>query len=270
MGRRARAETSPWKRWYLARQAAKLRDWEGRYLRTLDAHVAVSAADRQLFLELEPRARVEVVVNGVDVDYFRPGPTPAGSGPGLVFAGGMSWYPNADAMRWFFDEIWPRIREGRPEVTMTVIGSHPSAEAQAVAVRDPEHVRVTGLVPDIRPYVDEAALYVCPFRVGGGTRLKILDAWSMEKALLSTTVGCEGLDAVPGRDLVIADDAEAFARAALELLDDPERRRTLGQAGRQRAVEEFAWPRVAEGMLRLYEELVEAHGAPVGAVAESR
>jgi glycosyltransferase involved in cell wall biosynthesis len=122
-----------------------------------------------------------------------------------------------------------------------------------------EGVHATGLIEDIRPQVREAAVYVCPLRVGGGTRLKILDAWAMGKAVVSTTVGAEGLGAAAGRELELADDAPSFAQKVIELLGDSERRRRLGRAGRARAVEEFAWPRVAAGMLRLYEELAGRH-----------
>ncbi len=268
MRRRAQADINPLKRWFLGQQATKLARHEHRYLRSIDAHVAVSATDRQQFAKMVPGARVEVVVNGVDVDYFQPGPEPTGKGPGLVFAGGMSWFPNRDAMGWFLREIWPGILAARPDATVTIIGAHPPAAVRKAAAADPERVIVTGLVPDIRPYVNDAALYICPFRVGGGTRLKILDAWAAGKALLSTSLGCEGLDAVSGRDLIIADTAAEFTAEAIRLLGDEGARRQLGLAGRRRAEQEFAWPRVAQGMLKLYDELTEEYRTPL-AVAES-
>jgi len=267
--RRAQAEVNPLKRFYIGQQATKLARYEERYLRSIDAHVAVSAGDQQQFLEMVPDARVEVVVNGVDVDYFQPGPEPAGKGAGMVFAGGMSWFPNRDAMSWFMAEIWPRIIAERPDATITIIGSHPPAFLQKAAAADPERIIVTGLVPDIRPYVNDAALYICPFRVGGGTRLKILDAWAAEKAMLSTSLGCEGLEGISGRELVISDTAEEFAAEAIRLLGDATMRRKLGQAGRRRAEEEFAWPRVAQGMLRLYDDLTQEYRAPLEAVENS-
>jgi sugar transferase (PEP-CTERM/EpsH1 system associated) len=253
--RRARSEWNPLIRGYIAHQARKLRDHEGRYLRSLEAHVAVSEADRKAFLELEPGARVEVVENGVDLEYFQPGARPEGADPELVFVGGMSWYPNREGMGWFLDEVWPRILEERPDARLRMIGSHPSRRASSAATADPERVHVMGLVPDIRPYVREAAIFICPLRVGGGTRLKILDAWAMGKAVLSTTVGCEGLEAESGRELWVADDSEDFARAALRLLRDAELRRKIGRAGRQRAERDFAWSRVARTLLRIYEDL---------------
>ena len=189
MRRRADAHANPLERWYVRAQAAKLQAAEANYLETIDAHVAVSDEDRDSFLRARPGARVRTVVNGVDEEFFRPGPKPEGAGASFIFVGGMSWYPNEDAMRWFFKEIWSSIRQRRSDASVTIIGSHPSAEVRREAAADPKHVRVTGLVPDIRPYVDDAAVFVCPFQVGGGTRLKILDAWSMQKAILSTSLG---------------------------------------------------------------------------------
>jgi sugar transferase (PEP-CTERM/EpsH1 system associated) len=259
--RRAATERNPVARLYVSAQAAKLARYEERMCRAAAANVAVSAADRLAFLARIPDARVDVVVNGVDVDYFRPAGDPAGQGDRLVFVGGMSWYPNRDAMSWFLAEIWPRIRRERPDARMTIIGSHPSPEVRRAAERG-EGVQAPGLVPDIRPFVQDAAVYVCPLRMGGGTRLKILDAWAMGKAVVSTGLGCEGLDAGPGRDLEIADEPARFAARVSELLADPERRRALGLAGRRRVVAEFAWPGVAAGMLDLYDELAAGHAGP--------
>jgi sugar transferase (PEP-CTERM/EpsH1 system associated) len=265
--RRAAAERNPLARLYIAAQAEKLARYEELVGRAAASNVAVSAADRAAFLERIPGARFDVVVNGVDVDYFQPIGDAAGDDDRLVFVGGMSWYPNRDAMSWFLDEIWPLIRRERPRARMTIVGSHPAPEVLR-AVERGEGIEAPGLVPDIRPYVQGAALFVCPLRVGGGTRLKILDAWAMGKAVVSTGLGCEGLDAVPGRDLEIADDPAAFAARVCALLADPGRRRALGRAGRGRVVHEFAWPGVAEGMLRLYDELAAEHASPALAARE--
>ncbi len=259
LARRAAALRDPLKRWYVGYQAKKLAAAELGALKRLDAHVAVSDDDRLTFLGMRAGAPVHTVVNGVDVDYFRPGPTPAGTRSELVFVGGMSWYPNADGIAWFLQEIWPRIIAEVPNCRLTLVGSHPSAAARRAAAGDPERVQVTGLVPDVRPLVDPAALFVCPFRVGGGTRLKVLDAWSMQKAILSTSIGCEGLEARHDHDLWIADTPDEFAASAVKLLADPETRQRLGVRGRARVEQEFAWPQVAQGMLGLYDALVSGY-----------
>ncbi len=258
--RRAATERNALVRRYVAAQGAKLARYEDRMCREAAANVVVSAADRTTFAARMPEARFEVVVNGVDVDYFHPGSDPAGGENRLVFVGGMSWYPNREAMSWFLAEIWPLIRRKHPGARMAIVGSHPAPDVLR-AVAAGEGVEAPGLVPDIRPYVQNAAVYVCPLRLGGGTRLKILDAWAMGKAVVSTTLGCEGLAAVPGRDLEIADEPALFADRVGALLTDPARRRALGRAGRERVVGEFAWPGVAAGMLDLYAELAAAHAA---------
>ncbi len=256
LARRAEAEANPAARWYLGVQARKVRRYEIACFQRVGAHVAVSPSDREDFLAMAPGARVHVVENGTDTAYFRAGPDPAGSAPNLIFVGGMSWYPNRDGVAWFLRDVWPRIRRERPDATVTFVGSHPSAGAVAAAAADPEHVTVTGLVEDIRPLVQAAAVFFVPLLVGGGTRLKVLDAWAMQKAVLSTSVGCEGLHAEAERDVCVADTPEAFAAAAVALLADRERRLRLGCAGRARVEQEFAWPQLAQGMLDLYTELV--------------
>ncbi len=231
--RRATSEKGRLARFYIGEQARKLARYEEQVCREQDVNVTVSAADRDSFQSRIPDARFEVVVNGVDIDYFSPADDLEGRGDRLVFVGGMSWYPNRDAMAWFLDRIWPLIRRVRPEARFAVVGAHPSPEVERAQVGG-HGVEAPGLVPDIRPFVRDAAVYVCPLRVGGGTRLKILDAWAMGKAVVSTSIGCEGLGATAGRDIEIADDPEAFASAVLALLADPARRRALGAAGRAR------------------------------------
>lgn len=258
--RRAQVERNPLRRLVAAAEARKLARYEAAICPQAEANIAVSKADRAAFLARIPGARFEVVVNGVDVDYFRPDVDPAGSAGEIVFAGGMSWFPNRDAMSWFLAEVWPRVRREAPEAHFTVIGSHPSPEVRRAEARG-AGVRATGLVEDIRPHMRRAQVVVCPLRVGGGTRLKILDAWAMGKAVVSTGMGCEGLDSVDGREIEIADEPEGFAARVVALLRDRERRLRLGRAGRARAEAEFAWPRVAAGMIRLYEELAERETA---------
>jgi sugar transferase (PEP-CTERM/EpsH1 system associated) len=253
--RRSRVERNPALKLFFRLHGRRMAGYEARYRDHFDAQVVVSEGDRALLLRGRQDPRVVVVPNGVDTDYFSPGQRPEGARPELIFVGGMSWYPNSDAMAWFLGAIWPRILARVPDARLTVVGSHPSDALRSAAARDPGHVRATDLVPDIRPLVHDAALFVCPFRVGGGTRLKILDAWAMGKAVIATSVGCEGLRARSGADLVVADTPEAFAERAVELLADTEARRRLGRCGRARVETEYAWPRVARHLLDLYERL---------------
>jgi glycosyltransferase involved in cell wall biosynthesis len=155
----------------------------------------------------------------------------------------MDWYPNEDAILHFADAIFPRIAAQMPNVTLAVVGRNPSARLRDAVSR--AGIIVTGTVDDVRPYIDEAALYIVPLRAGGGTRLKIFEALAMGKAVVSTSVGAEGLAVTPGRDIAIADQPETFASTVLALLRDDVRRAALGHAGRQLVQRRYSWAQVA-------------------------
>jgi glycosyltransferase involved in cell wall biosynthesis len=220
----------------------KMRRYETHACKRASLTLAVSDADRAVLAGLAPQAPVAAIPTGVDTAYF----TPNGSREvpeALVFTGSMDWYPNDDAIRYFMTAILPRIRTEVPDVSLTVVGRNPGSglrEAAAVA-----GVRVTGTVDDVRPYVAEAAVYVVPLRIGGGTRLKIFEALAMGKAVVSTTIGAEGLPLVPGEHFLRTDAPDEFASAVVSLIRDPSRRRSLGRAGRKLVEERYAWSRVA-------------------------
>lgn len=230
--------------------------------------LTVSDADRELFASLAPTANLATIPTGVDTGYFTP--RDADESPThLVFTGSMDWHPNEDAILYFIDCILPRIRNQLPQVSMTVAGRNPSARLLARAVE--ANIQVTGTVSDIRPYMAQAAVYVVPLRIGGGTRLKIFEALSMGKAVVSTTVGAEGLPVVPGEHVVLADDPDDFARATLALLRDPTRRRALGHAGRCLVETRYSWTQVAREFEARCREAVNGHfGARTGISAPSR
>jgi glycosyltransferase involved in cell wall biosynthesis len=166
----------------------------------------------------------------------------------------MDWSPNEDAVRFFVHEILPRIRQAVPDATLTVVGRNPSPGLVALAAREPG-VTVTGRVEDVRPYMDRAALYVVPIRIGGGTRLKIFEAMAMGLPVVSTRVGAEGLPVRDGRDVVLADAPAAFASAAIRLLTDETRARTLGQAGCRTVRERYGWDRAAADFAAICERV---------------
>ena len=203
--------------------------------------MAVSEADRDELARLAPRARIVTVPTGVDTAYFAPTAVPEKPGR-LVFTGSMDWYPNEDAILFFIDRILPAIRRAVPGVSMAVVGRNPTGRMRAVAER--AGIRVTGTVEDVRVHVEPAAVYVVPLRVGGGTRLKIFEALAMGKAVLSTTVGAEGLALEPGRQVVLGDGAEALSRELVALLRSPDRRASLGSEGRRLVEECYSWKTV--------------------------
>jgi glycosyltransferase involved in cell wall biosynthesis len=234
---------------YLRLQAWLMEREERRWCPRVALNVAVSEADRMEFERLAPSARVTVVPNGVDVTQFVP--RGAGTG-GIVFVGGMTWFPNKDALQYFAREILPRVRAAGCQDNVTWVGRALPGASEAYGALG---VNLTGYVDDIRPYVGSAACYVVPLRVGGGTRLKILDAWAMGKAVVSTPIGCEGLDARDGWNILIRDDPQEFADAVRIVLTDPALRATLGANARLTAERVYSWDVIGEAMYGDYESV---------------
>ena len=261
MERRSTVEPHILARLFLKRDAAKLRRWEDRLAPRVGVNLMMSEQDKAILQARVPNARAEVVANGVDVNYFTPRPGD-GRPPSLIYTGGMNMFANRDAVMHFLREIWPRIRSRHQDVRFFAVGQDPPSELSALAAADPRIV-VTGYVADIRPHVAQAAVYVVPLRVGGGTRLKVLDAMASGKAIVSTSIGCEGLNVTPGKHLVTADMPEAFAEATLRLLGDPDERQALGAAARDQAVRCYSWEVIGE-------QLVGAYRVAVGEGAQRR
>jgi sugar transferase (PEP-CTERM/EpsH1 system associated) len=227
-------------------QYRRMLRFERRTLARFDGVLAVSDADRATFQRTYPgaiREPVHVVPTGVDTEYFAPEPTPRDAAArSLVFTGSMDWLPNEDAMLYFAREVLPLIRAEEPAATLAIVGRAPTPAVRRLADAG---INVTGSVDDVRPYVRGAAVYVVPLRIGGGTRLKIFEAMAMGKAVVSTTVGAEGLPVAAGEHLLIADEPTTFARAVVRLLRDVDRRRQLEEAARSLVVANYDWSAVA-------------------------
>lgn len=249
--RRARIESRPVHKAYFRLQAHLTRREEQHWCPRVDLNVAVSDQDAAKLRELAPQGRYEVVPNGVDVDHFRPG---EGDGRGVVFVGGTNWFPNRDALEYFGAEILPLIRRVLPDLPVTWVGA--ASKEDRIQSQQRYGISLTGYVDDVRPHVQGAACYVVPLRVGGGSRLKILDAWAMGMPIVSTAVGAEGLAARQGDNILIADRPEEFADAVLRVLRDDALRRRLGKAARQTAELDYSWDAIGRRMLPLYEEVV--------------
>jgi sugar transferase (PEP-CTERM/EpsH1 system associated) len=257
MGRRCRRERNVFKRLYFRQEAAKLSRYERAWCPRFDTNITVSGEDAAALAQAVPGLRTDVIPNGVDISYFTPGPEEEEEEARLVFAGGMGWYPNRDAMLYFAEEIWPLLKQSRPAVQMTVIGRRPHARLVNLSRRDPNFV-LTGYVDDVRPHLARAAVYVCPIRDGGGTRLKILDALAMGKPIVATSLAIEGTKCVPGRHALIADRPEEFATRVVQVLDDRELRRALSREARALAEEEYDWTFIGRRMNQLYSGLASA------------
>ncbi|HEY3414268.1 MAG TPA: glycosyltransferase [Armatimonadota bacterium] len=252
--RRAANQTGFSKRFWTM-QAERLKRFESAAVRNATRTIAVSDLDAGILRQLAPGAEVRTVPNGVDTAFFHP--LPGASNPDhLVFVGSMTYYPNVDSVHYFVDAIWPAIRAARPKAQFTVIGAHPPESIKAFG--SAAGINVLGQVPDIRPYVGDAAVYVVPLRVGGGTRLKILDAMAMGKAIVSTTVGCEGLDVADGRDIAVADTPSEFAGRVLTLMNDAATRDLMGSAARATVQAAYGWERLGAMQESVYQEARDA------------
>ena len=246
--RHADTQTAPLQRLLYGAQYRRMLRYEGRALARFDGILAVSDADAHTFARLYPDAMtrpVHVVQTGVDTEYFSPNANPRSAvpPPQLVFTGSMDWLPNEDAMIFFAREILPLVRAEAPDVRLAIVGRAPTPAVQKLA--DDPAITVTGRVDDVRPYMEAATAYVVPLRIGGGTRLKIFEAMAMGKAVVSTTVGAEGLPLESGRHVLVADEPHTFARAVVRLIRDEERRLELGRAARTLVVERYDWSSVS-------------------------
>ncbi len=225
----------------------KLRKFEKHALKKVNLTVAVSQKDKEGLKKKSPYAKIEVISNGVDTEYFKKDNTKEEDNT-LVYVGGLNWFPNLDAINYFQNDILPIIKKEKPSVKLRVIGRLPGKPLKFVD----SAIDLLGFVNDDRPYISNTSIFIVPLRVGGGTRLKILNALSMSKAIVSTSIGCEGLEVTDGTNILIADTAEEFAAKVINLLNSPEKRKSLGESGRRLAIQKYEWNVVAKKMNQLY------------------
>lgn len=246
-------ESDLWRRRYLSEsrptnrviywwESLRMRRFEARMLAAYQHVLAVSEHDKGRLLALAPGVQIDVVPTGVDLRRFHPLPDHQPS-PGLVvFVGSMDWEPNVDGVEWFCESVWPLVRRQLADVSLRIVGRSPGPRVRKLSSPS---VEVTGSVPSVVEHLREAAAVVVPLRVGGGTRLKIYEAMATGAAVVSTTIGAEGLDIQDGKNILLRDEAAPFADALVGLLQDAEQRRRIGEAARQHALQ-HDWPHVAQ------------------------
>jgi glycosyltransferase involved in cell wall biosynthesis len=244
---------------YLAFQAAKLRRYERKTAPWFVRHTTCSEQDRQALTSIAPGVRAVVVPNGFDTDYFKPVETPMEENS-IVFVGSMGWFPNLDGMLYFRNEVWPLLKVQVPDVKAYVIGTEAPPELKRFSTQD-NNFRLLGFVDDIRPIVARSAVFAVPLRVGGGTRLKIIEAMAMGKAIVSTSVGCEGIEVTHGDNILIADTPSSFAESIACILTDPDLRCRLGAHARKTASEKYTWERIGIKLDQAYRECAAEHAA---------
>jgi glycosyltransferase involved in cell wall biosynthesis len=251
----ARAGGNLARRLYAAANWRKLRREELGTYRAADGVYLCSVADERRLLDEIPGARTVVIPNAADVTYYQPRPAdPPPDGRTVVFFGLLSYQPNVDGVIHFVQDIWPRIAAAHPQARCKIIGGSPPPALLALAG---PRIEFTGFVPDLRPHLAEAAAVVVPLRFGGGTRLKIVEAMAMGKAIVSSALGAEGIEAVAGRDLLIEDQPEAFANAVNRLLAEPALAVRIGRSARQLAEQRYAWSAAARALEGFYRQVLD-------------
>jgi glycosyltransferase involved in cell wall biosynthesis len=222
--------------------------FERKYFRDADHCLFVSEVDAAMFQRICPRTSVSVIHNGVDPEFFKPagvGQSPAS----LVFEGKIGFKPNADGIRYFCATIFPLVLKAEPGARLTIVGKDPTPEVQALASSS---VEVTGYVDDVRPYVDRAAVFVCPLRKGAGIKNKVLQAWSMAKPVVATTNSVGGLLVKEEENIMIRDNPQAFADAVVTLFRDEQLRRRMGATARKTILDSYSWRSKANRLHELF------------------
>jgi glycosyltransferase involved in cell wall biosynthesis len=236
-------------------EARKMAAYETRTVQRFQHVIAVSDHDRNEMLALAPGCSITVVPTGVDTEKYQPAPSVSGNPPLIVFTGSMDWEPNIDAVEYFCREIFPSVLAAFPHARFQIVGRNPHSRVRKLASSS---VEVTGTVPSVAEYLRNAAVVTVPLRIGGGTRLKIFEAMAMRKAMVSTSIGAEGLDVTSGKDCLLADDAPSFASAIVAVLRDPALRRSYEDNAAALAAR-YDWSQIAR---RFAEALGEAAGTP--------
>jgi polysaccharide biosynthesis protein PslH len=234
-------ERRPWMLPVLRSQLARVARFESRLPGIFDCCVAVSDEDR---LQMQRRYGAEcvaVVPNGADLDYYAP--SPDSGEPTLVYVGSLDWRPNQDAVRWLLESIWPLVRSDLPGASLSIVGRRPPGWMGRMC--DSAGASLYADVPDVRPYLAAASAVIVPLRIGGGSRLKILEAMAAGRCVVSTSIGAEGLGLRGGQDITIADDAAHFACECVSLLNDPARRAALARSARSLVESRYGWDATA-------------------------
>jgi glycosyltransferase involved in cell wall biosynthesis len=262
--RRAQRLDSAASRRYLMLQAGRVERVERTLAPRFAVNVMMSSLDAALLRARAPEARTTVVPNGTDTEYFRPDTSKPAEGC-VAFVGPTFGHPNRDAVEFLLSEIWPKIHAANHRTSLRLIGANAPEDRARYAAQP--GVSALGYLSDIRPSIAETCCCVVPIRIGGGTRLKILDAWAMGKAVVSTSVGCEGLAAVDGENILIRDTPEAIAEGVLRITQDDDLRTHLEQNARRTAVELYSWDSSGQTLRRAYEVVL---GRPVQAAQVER
>lgn len=248
--RRVQTETRLISKWFFQKQQVLLEQFEKFVCRDMDSIVTCSDEDRHVLHGFAPNTPVTVVPNGVDMQFFSRDPEVSREVGSMIFVGGLNWFPNLDALQWFDRKILPLILKDCPNAHLHIIGQ----KGDDIFWKHSDSITSHGFVEDILPYMSKASVFVVPLRIGGGTRLKILNAMAMEIPVVSTTIGAEGLGAVSGENIILAEQEQEFAKAVIKLFDQSEYRKEIAINGRKLIEEKYRWKKIGQKLLKVYSQ----------------
>jgi len=251
--RRAENENNLLKKWYFHQEGQRLERVEKQVCPKFSLNITCSEIDAQRLRDIAPGSRVTEIPNGVDISYFKRN-CPQTDKPALIFVGTLSWYPNIEAVLFIAEALWPALKKKIPEVVFHIVGANPPDALLSLAGAD-RNFKVHGFVDDVREYMQESAVYVCPITDGGGTKLKILDALAMEMPIVAHPIACEGIQVTAGENVIFAESVQAYVEAISGLLGNPEQRREMGKQARKLIENTYAYSQIGRGLSEQYEDL---------------
>ena len=249
---------NPFKKLFYHLEAYKFYREETEACSQQGALFVTSERDISIFNQTVPDVPKYLIPNGVDTNYFKPFNTQPDP-HSMVFVGMMKYVPNYDGISWFLDEVFPKILEKVPDATITIVGKNPP---QSISSRANKNIIVTGFVEDTRPYIEKSAVYVVPLRMGGGTRLKIMEALAVKKPIVSTSIGCEGIEVINGESIMIADNPDEFAASVIELFTNPKQVADITEKGYELVNNLYRWESIGRQMDVAYKELTGSQSIP--------
>jgi len=245
---------NPFIKLYAYFQYKKLYNYEAKISEIFDRCFMITKKDEKLIKQMNPKAKTAVITSGVDTSYFSP--IEIEEEPySIISVGSMDWMPNVESILWFHNKILPQVKEKIPQAKLYVIGKAPP---NCIRKLKNEDIIVTGFVEDVRNYIAKCQVFIVPLRTGSGMRIKILVALAMRKAIISTSVGCEGIEVTDGKNIHIADTPEDFAQKIVKLLNNKEERRNIGKEGLKLVKDKYQWERIAEQIEGEYKKILEA------------
>lgn len=250
MLRRAKKENNLLKKLYFYIEGIKIKKYESKMCLLFNMNIVVSDLDKERLQSILPGLNTEVISNGVNVDYFQPNEYNPIS-QNIVFSASMDWYPNEDAVIYFVKDVWPLVKIKYPGSIFTIVGRNPSNRIKTLTKND-SSIILTGYVDDVRPFIDRAGVYVCPIRDGGGTKLKLLDAMAMEKAIVTTSLGAEGLEVEDGKHVLIADNPTLFASQIFRIFETPGLNEYLKKNARRLVEDKYSWKIIGDKLNNIY------------------